>query len=438
MSGFTRLTLVGTAHRADVVVPSTEAVGAMVPDLLELLREEVHDAPASVALVRATGEQVDLGVDCVSQDLADGEVLHLVRTVDAPPPPQVADVTDAAAERLEVRADRWTVRTRQAAATVAVALATAVAGLVPLFAGIVPDANQLPAYAAAVLLAVTASALVGRAGRRYAGGVLAAVAVGLVPALVLAALSIATTGDALRLGAVALWLTLGVGIGLGRSSRGALTGAAAGTVLTVLALVLDHLLPAVQADAVVAALTAVAAGLLPWYAMVSSGLTGLDDQALDGQEPASDRVHHTLDDAYRALTWTTVAVAATSVWATVGLLGSGDVAALVLGLLTVLVLALRTRSVPLRAQVLALWVAVLVPLTVLVLGPVSVQSPLLATALAGGCAVVVAVGAALAPSGRQRARLRRLGDLVEMVAVLGILPVLLGILGVFGQLLETF
>ncbi|MEE6281243.1 EsaB/YukD family protein [Georgenia sp. MJ170] len=437
MSDYTRLTLVGTSTRADVVVPSTEALGAMVPDLLDLLREEPHEVPQSVSLVRVTGEQVDLSADCVSQNLPDGEVLRLVRTSDAPPPPQVADVTDSAADHLEERGDRWTLRTRQAVATAAVGIATAVASLV-LVLSAAADTVRLPLLAGGVVVAAVAAAVLGRAGRHYAGGVLTAVGVGLVPALVLAALPTLDLSDTLRLGLVALWVVLGAGIGVGRASRGALTGAVAGIALTLLALALDNLLPTVEANAVVATVTALAAGLLPWYAMTSSGLTGLDDQALDGDPPATGQVRRSITDAYRVLTWSTVAVAITAAWATAGLLTSHSDAAVVLGLLTVLVLALRTRSLPLRAQVVALWAAVLFAVIVLLFGPVATQSPTLAAAVAAGLGVVIAIGAALTPSGRQRARLRRLGDLAETIGVLGILPVLLGVLGFYGRLLETF
>ncbi|MEE6286659.1 EsaB/YukD family protein [Georgenia sp. MJ173] len=437
MSDYTRLTLVGTSTRADVVVPSTEALGAMVPDLLALLREEPHEVPQSVSLVRVTGEQVDLGTDCLTQNLPDGEVLRLVRTSDAPPPPQVADVTDSAADHLAERDDRWTLRTRQAVATMAVGIATAVASLIFVLTA-AADTDGLPLLAGGVLVAAVVAAALGRAGRHYAGGVLTAVGVGLVPALVLAGLATLDGADMLRLGLVAIWAVLGAGIGIGRASRGALTGAIAGIALTLLALALGHLLPTVEADAIVAAITAIAAGLLPWYAMTSSGLTGLDDQALDGDPPATAEVRTSIDDAYRVLTWSTVAVAITAAWATAGLLTSDTGAAVVLGLLTVVVLALRTRSLPLRAQVVALWAAVLVPVTVLLLGPVAAQSPTLATAVAAGLGVVIAIAAALTPSGRQRARFRRLGDLVETIGVLGILPVLLGVLGVYGRLLETF
>ncbi|WP_413453006.1 EsaB/YukD family protein [Georgenia phoenicis] len=442
MSDYTRLTLVGTTHRADVVVPSTEELGAMLPELLELLREEPQDLPQTVALVRVTGEQVALDADAVTQRLRDGEVLRLVRSADAPPPPQVADVTDATADRLGERADRWTVRTRQAVTAVVVGLAVAVAGLllagVPLLDPTPQGAVGLPAVGAAAAVAALASAALGRAGRRYAGTVLLAVGLGLVPALVVSAGTLFTGEVTLRLGVLAAWVVLGAGLGIGRSSRGALTGATAGIVLTVLATALDVLLPATEADAVVAAVTAFLAGLLPWYAMASSGLTALDDQALDGAPPAAGRVRDTLEDSYRSLTWSTVAVALTAAWATSGLLTSGQGIAAVLGLLVVAVLALRSRSLPLRWQVVAMWAGVAVPLVVALAGPVAAHDTLLAAAVAAAVAAVVAVAGALEPSGRQQARLRRLGDLAELLAVLGVLPLLLGVLGVYGRLLETF
>ncbi|WP_034229428.1 EsaB/YukD family protein, partial [Actinotalea ferrariae] len=123
MSRWTRLTLVGSARRADVVVPSDEGFAAMLPPLLDLLDEQPDGATGSVSLVRVTGEQVDLAQDCLAQELRDGEVLRVVRAAQAPPPPEVADVTDATAEELAARADRWDTRSRHATAATTAAVA---------------------------------------------------------------------------------------------------------------------------------------------------------------------------------------------------------------------------------------------------------------------------------------------------------------------------
>ena len=60
---------------------------------------------------------------------------------------------------------------------------------------------------------------------------------------------------------------------------------------------------------VTAAAAVVVCGLLPWYALSASGLTGLDDQVLAGRPGRRDRVLATVDGAYRSLSWAAVAVA---------------------------------------------------------------------------------------------------------------------------------
>src|SRR5699024_7821471 len=103
-----------------------------------------------------------------------------------------------------------------------------------------------------------------------------------------------------------------------------------------------------------ATVAVLALGLLPWYAMASSGLTGLDDQVLEGATPQRTRVRATLLDAYRALTASAVAVSGALAVALVVLVSHDDAGALALGLVAVTITALRTRSLPLRGQVLAL------------------------------------------------------------------------------------
>ncbi|MDC7121723.1 EsaB/YukD family protein [Cellulomonas fimi] len=438
MSTFTRLTLVGAERRAEVVVPSDEGVAAMLPQLLELLGESPRLAPQAVALVRVTGDQVDLALDPASQGLLDGEVLRVVRAAAAPPPAEVADVTDAAAEELRARTDRWSPSSRRVLAAVVVGLATAATIVaVPLVEQ--PFAGAAGVGVLALVLAAIAAGL-GRAGRRYAGLVLTAAVVGAgVP---FAALLLATgdvpLAEAATAGSLLAWVALGAGAGIGRSDRGAAVGAVAGIVLTTLQLVLGALLPEVRADAVVAVVAVIACGLLPWWAMTASGLTGLDDAALDGTPPRRPAVRLALGDAYAGLTWSTVAVAVAAATSCAGLIASRDTGATVLAVLALVVLALRTRSLPLRPQVALLWAAVVVPLLVGVLGPWGDGEPV---AAAGGALALAVVGAAVAgfdASGQQRARWRRIGDLAELLGVLAMLPTLLGVLGLYADLLGTF
>lgn len=453
MSRFTRLTVVGSERRAEVVVPSDEGLATMLPQLLDLLGERPTTTPQAVELVRVTGEPLDLALDCAEQDVLDGEVVRVVRAAHAPPPPQVADVTDAAADVLGRRADRWDVAARRRVAAVAVGVLTGVVGsALPALA-----IDLAPAVlAAGIALLAVAAALAGRAGRDHAWRVLTAAALGPVLPLALA-LSLNGMGGARAAGValLAAWLVLGVAAGLGRRDRGALAGAALGVALTGGHLLLGLVLPTVRADGVLAVAGVVAVGLLPWYAMSAAGLTGLDDAVLDGADlPDRSRVHATLDDAYAALTWSTLAATVALVTSVTALLLSGDAGATWLGAVVLVVLALRSRSLPLRRQVVLLWTAAGAPVLLVMLALLADAllgaRPALAVGLeptvAAGAvavvavvlAVVVAVVAGLEPSGRRRARLRRLGDRVELFAVLALLPLLLGVFGVYGDLLGAF
>lgn len=437
MTSFTRLTLVGQTRRAEVVVPSDEGFAALLPQLLDLVDEAPRLQPETTALVRATGEQVDLALDATTQQLADGEVLRVVRAAAAPPPPEVADVTDVASDALAARADRWDVDVRQRVAAVAVAVAVAAAGTVLVAAG--QDLAAAVGAVAGALLAGATAAGVGRSGRVHGARSLTAAGLGAAPVV---GLGVAGAGllpalpSALAAAAVA-WCVLAAGAGVGGRDRGTLAGALAGAGLTVVHLGLRLLVPPVAADAVVAVVAAVALGLLPGYAMTASGLTALDDAVLDGALPARRRVQRSLDDAYRGLTWSTVAVATTLATAATALLVSPDRGATTLGALVVAVAALRTRSLPLAVQGVVLWAAAGAPVVVAVLVAGPTQPWLTAGALLAA-ALAVAVVAAARPSGQQRARWRRTGDLVELFLVVALLPVLLGVLGVYGELLEVF
>ena len=59
MADFTRLTVIGSARKADLVVPNDEAVSGLMPRLMELLDEPAGSVVRPLTLVRATGEQLD-------------------------------------------------------------------------------------------------------------------------------------------------------------------------------------------------------------------------------------------------------------------------------------------------------------------------------------------------------------------------------------------
>ncbi len=86
------------------MVPDDEALGGLLPRLMELLDEPTGPVARPLTLVRLTGEQVDAALTAAEQQLTDGEQLRLLRADDAPPPPEVADVTDVVGDSYADRA----------------------------------------------------------------------------------------------------------------------------------------------------------------------------------------------------------------------------------------------------------------------------------------------------------------------------------------------
>ncbi|ROQ40753.1 type VII secretion integral membrane protein EccD [Frondihabitans sp. PhB188] len=445
MTDYTRLTIVGSARRATIVVPSDESIGALVPRLMELLEERVASVARPLTLVRLTGEQLDATMSTAEQGVGDGEVLRLLRLDEAPPPPEVSDVTDTVSETLATRPGLWSAGHRTV-------LGAGAIGVLALVAGSGTDTAPVAAVAGWAVAAVAAASL-GLAGRVSASRVLLGAALGLsLPAAVWlatglrfgfeAGVEVVETKEQFVLDAVAFpmaallvfaWLALLLGVGVGRRSRPAALGSAAGAVSGIVAsAMLTAGLPLGEAAAILTLLAAVACGLVPWYAMSASGLTGLDDQVMAGRLAERTSVLQTVGDAYRTLTWTTFAVATALAAGLTGLVWSQDPWLNALAAVAILVSALRTRAFPLAAQAWALWVAALVPIVgYVVWHPGS-------TWLLGAVALVVALLVIARPAIHQRASLRRLGNVVESLAVIALVPLALGAFGVFGQLLGAF
>ncbi|MZE78774.1 type VII secretion integral membrane protein EccD, partial [Streptomyces sp. SID5475] len=102
-----RVTLVGERRRVDLVLPSDEPVGRLLPDVIQLLDDRVAARPELRRLVTASGAVLPLDSTLASSEVRDGAVLRLVRAQDAPAAPVVHDVTDEVAEDLDLRAWRW-------------------------------------------------------------------------------------------------------------------------------------------------------------------------------------------------------------------------------------------------------------------------------------------------------------------------------------------
>ncbi|MEU7584301.1 type VII secretion integral membrane protein EccD [Streptomyces sp. NPDC041068] len=444
-TALSRVTLVGEQRRVDLVLPSQEPVGLLLPEVLRLLDDRADARPMVRHLVTADGSALAHDSTLESAGVPDGAVLRLVRAEDAPSAPVVHDVTDEAADDLDERAWRW----QPAARRVVAGLATVVWALV---AGVLARGEFEPAAVGNALLGAAALAA------------LAGALLGWTRRLGLAATLIVTGGS---LGVLGTW-TLGEAHGwsgavllagtaasvaltlllLGRFSplgRGALIGAGALVGCLVAwetAVALQDGAGTAREQARVGALLAVTSvvvlGVLPRLALMASGLSGLDDRRSGGVSVSRYRVGTALTATHRGLALATVVLSASAAAAGVMVLRAPTAWTVLLAAVTAVVLALRARAFPLVAEVVGLLVAaavVTVALVVVWLERAAAAGPL---AVLVALALIPLVVLAVQPAEHVRVRLRRMGDVLESVGVIVMLPLVIGAFGVYGRLLDTF
>ena len=407
-----------------------------MPRLMDLLDEPTCSVVRPLTLVRSTGEQLDVALTIADQQVSDGELLRLVRSDDAPPPPEVADVTDVLGETLRDRSGLWSRFARELTGAIAISvLGCALAAQLP--------AGPLALVVAVVVLSVTA-AILGRVSMRWICVALTSAALGVAATAVWTFSAGLGLSQPLRLSAAILgfaalgWICLGLGYGLGLRSRPAWFGCLVGIPVSALPLVMVLLgWRAEAAAAITAALSVVVCGVLPRLALVASGLTGLDDQVVEGHPRRRDDVSLTVNDAYRLLSWVTFAIAVPIAVTAALLLASNDLWAVAAGLVVIIVSALRTRAFPLAVQQMALWSAVLAGLIGGLLGQPRLGEPLVAAILTG-IAMLVVIMVLARPAAHQRASLRRVGNVIEALAMIALIPLLLGMFGIFSDLLRAF
>jgi hypothetical protein len=192
-----------------------------------------------------------------------------------------------------------------------------------------------------------------------------------------------------------------------------------------------------SAAAITAAAAVVACGVLPRLALAASGLTGLDDQVVEGHPRRRDEVTLTVNEAYRLLSWVTFAVAIPIAVTGATLLASDDLWAVTVGTVVITVSGLRTRAFPLAVQQMAVWSAVLAGFLGGLLGQARIGDQLQVVILAG-LMVLVVIMVLARPAAHQRAFLRRVGNALEALAVIALIPLLLGMFGIFSDLLKAF
>ncbi|MGW4286822.1 EsaB/YukD family protein [Streptomyces sp. NPDC004673] len=433
-----RVTLVGERRRVDLVLPSREPVGRLLPEVLRLLDDQVGTRPRTRHLVAGDGSVLEPDATLESAAVADGAVLRLVRVEDAPSAPVIHDVTDEAADDLDVRAWRWNPAARRVvagASTVAWALAASALAR--------QEFAALTVGTALVVLAVLGAAGGAVAGRAGARGLAATLVVTGGALGVFGVWSLADahawSGPARLAGVVGVLagalLLLGWCSSLG---RGGLFGAAAlvsGGVCWEAALFFQ---PAARSGALLAVVSVVVLGLLPRFVLMTSGLAGLDDRRSGGVSVSRYQVSTALAATHRGLALAAIVTAASAAVAGALALRTVSVWTVLLAVAVALVLGLRARAYPLVPEVVALLVAagaVLVRLAWVWQERSDTAAPI---AVPVALAVVALAVLVVQPPEHVRVRLRRLGDMTETIGVIALFPLLMGVLGVYGRLLGTF
>jgi type VII secretion integral membrane protein EccD len=443
-----RVTLVGERRRVDLVLPTQEPIGLLLPEIMRLLDDRAGKRPESRHLVTLDGSALDHDSTLQTAGVRDGAVLRLVRAEDAPPAPVVHDVSDEVADDLGRREWRWGPGARGVTAGVAAVCWAVAAALFArehydrsVVAGVLLAAAGPAAFAGAILGRLRKMGLA--AALLCVGGTIGVLGVwSLVDTLDVSSAEAAVRLAAVASVAVVTLVLLGLFTRLGR-------GGVVGATAVALAAVGWEVVLAVQsgagtaqqqarAGAVLAVVSVVVLGLLPRLALMASGLSALDDRRSGGTSVSRFHVSAALAAAHRGLMLATVTVAASASAAAVLALRSPSVWTVPLAAVVAVVLALRARAFPLVAEVVTLLLAaaVVVVRWVVVWGERSAAAG--PTAVLVTLAVLPLMALAVRPAEHVRVRLRRIGDLLESVGVVALLPLLVGAFGVYGRLLGTF
>ncbi|MGW6137545.1 EsaB/YukD family protein [Streptomyces sp. NPDC055140] len=436
-TALSRVTLVGARRRVELVLPSREPLGVLLPEVLRLLDDgsAPHDR-----LIAADGSALEPDSTLESAGVSDGAVLRLARS-------EGSASTSADGICIDLRTWRWRPAARRVVAGAATVVWAVLAGLLARQ----DQADGLSAVGgtllAAAALAALAGALLGRAGRKGLAATLitTAGAVGVLGAWTLAdahdwpgAARLACAGGVLA-GAL---LLLGLFSPVGRSGVVGAAAVAGCGICWEAALALQSgggtAPESARAGALVAVLSVVALGLLPRLALRTSGLSGLDDRRSGGASVSRYQVSTALAATHRELALASAVLAVSAAVAAVCALRAPTVWTVLLAVVVTLVLALRARAFPLTGEVVALFAAGAVVAVRLAWvwhdGSGAAGPPAALVVLALMSLGVLAVR----PAEPVRVRLRRVGDVLESVGVIALLPLVIGVFGVYGRLLGTF
>jgi type VII secretion integral membrane protein EccD len=430
----TRLTVSGSLRRADLVLPSDEPVGLLVPDLVAMVGGSgVGGEPGGYQLTTVDGVAVDLTASLRDAGIPDGALVRLDPVTESPPAPILHDVADHVSDHLDRLGGRWDAAALRWTCTAVVVVAAFVAALLA-----VPVAGPVPLAVGAGAL-VLAGVVVALAGHRPAGVALllggAAVTAVVVP-LTTPLVPLHYLGWTL---VVALLIVLVAAV-TGQPRAGLVGGGALLVQLGLWWLFGAVGMPVEQAAAVLAIVAIGGLGALPRLAVLASGLAGLDDRQAADEPVTRIAASVAVYAAHRGLAIACLATAASAAVAGWILAGAASGWPPVLAGLTAAAVLIRLRAFPLTVEVAALVAAALVTGVGLILRWTAAEPGQwwAAVLVALAVAAVAVVLLAHRPRPHVRARARQLADRLEGLVVVGAVPVAVGVFGVYERLLGTF
>lgn len=433
---YTRVTVHGSTHRGDLVVPSAEPLITVLPGLLGMLSETTPGG-GGVALTTAEGIQLDTERSLAEQEVHDGQLLYVVPVDQTPPPPQVSDLVGALAERRGSYRGRWSLDSARLCAVLLAAPLTALSAW--QFGSSFPAATAVGAIVLVILATAACraweawpataivSAAVGAAAAAGAGAVVGHGPPGAHPAL---------TPIATALGCA--WLVIALAPGLAGGRRSMLTTGAVGAIgCATLPALLAAGMGAAGAGALIATVATFGLGLVPTAALSLSGLTELEDEAVAGSPPDHDSARKAIDGSFHAMIGLTLALAVLAAGGLCLLVGSrpsqwGWSLACAVGIIIVC----RSRFFPFTAEIIAL-AGVIGALVVALIVRQPMPDPVRGLVLVALAALIIIALIKPVPE-HIAARVRTWANLIELVAVMATVPLLLGYFGVFSDLLEVF
>ena len=436
MSGYCRVTVTGPQRWADLALPGTVPVAALMPRIIEVCApEEASSEPSAWTLSTVDGGPVHPEAPLESAGIYDGDVLLLNRRTAPSRPEFVDDVRGAVEDRVDETTWTWN-------HTTTLSFGLLVAGIGPLLMLLLmmrvsPSAGHLGVAAVGTMFTVAVMLLAARRPLPVVAHVLFATACVWGGSTAVIAAGLITSSTPLVLGAFALsgaLLVALIGWALHETGLAYIAGlgvvAVAAGVLVAVGLFVD---PTQGVRAMGIALT-LCVGALPRVAMVMGGLSGLDYEVGRSGQVSTDRFEDTYSNSDRLLLGIVmgVAVSGGAVTAMLAVMAQGLPDLILCGLLGLL-LVLRSRLFDRIRHVLPLRLAGVLGLGaagIAVIGEYSFLSPWLPVAvLLVGMVTGILSWVRLADV--PRASLRRVLNWTEVVVIIAMCAVFAWGMGLF-------